>query len=73
MWDDHLIDSLPEGADLIAIDSEVMYEGTRYQTFAALRQSGHRFASRRAALALPDHTIRTHTAGRAPRSTRKPK
>ena len=24
MWDDHLIDSLPEGADLIAIDRDAL-------------------------------------------------
>jgi 3-isopropylmalate/(R)-2-methylmalate dehydratase large subunit len=42
IWDDHVIDTFPDRTCLIAVDRQMICEGTSYQAFESLRASNRR-------------------------------
>jgi 3-isopropylmalate/(R)-2-methylmalate dehydratase large subunit len=59
IWDDHLVDTQPDGTSLIYIDRHLVHEVTSPQAFEGLRMSGRKVRAPEKTLAVVDHNIPT--------------
>src|SRR5579883_856056 len=59
IWDDHVIDTGPDGPSLIYIDRHLVHEVTSPQAFEGLRMAGRKVRAPEKTLAVVDHNIQT--------------
>src|SRR3954470_6243640 len=59
IWDDHVVESHPDGACLIYIDRHLVHEVTSPQAFEGLRVAGRRVRHPERTLAVVDHNVPT--------------
>lgn len=59
IWNDHVIERMPDGTCLIAVDRQLIYEYTSRPAFQGLRNNGHRVRRPAASLAMADHSVPT--------------
>jgi 3-isopropylmalate/(R)-2-methylmalate dehydratase large subunit len=59
IWDDHVVSTLEDGRDLLAIDLHLVHEVTSPQAFTNLRLSGRKVRRPDATLAVADHNVPT--------------
>src|SRR5215813_1143563 len=59
IWDDHVVDTGPNGPSLIYIDRHLVHEVTSPQAFEGLRMSGRKVRAPEKTLAVVDHNIQT--------------
>jgi len=59
IWDDHLVDTQPDGTCLIYIDRHLVHEVTSPQAFEGLRMAGRKVHAPEKTLAVVDHNIPT--------------
>ena len=59
IWDDHVVESQPDGASLIYIDRHLVHEVTSPQAFEGLRLSSRRVRAPHKTLAVVDHNVPT--------------
>jgi 3-isopropylmalate/(R)-2-methylmalate dehydratase large subunit len=59
IWDDHLVDTQPDGTCLIYIDRHLVHEVTSPQAFEGLRITGRKVRAPEKTLAVVDHNIPT--------------
>ncbi|MDF0597637.1 3-isopropylmalate dehydratase large subunit [Psychromarinibacter halotolerans] len=59
IWDDHLIDTQPDGTSLIYVDRHLVHEVSSPQAFEALRLAGRTVRVPENTLAVADHNIPT--------------
>jgi len=59
IWDDHLIETAPDGASLIYIDRHIVHEVTSPQAFEGLRLSGRKVHAPDKTLLVVDHNVPT--------------
>jgi 3-isopropylmalate/(R)-2-methylmalate dehydratase large subunit len=59
IWNAHVIDKLADGTCLLAVDRELMYEGSSHPAFAAMRAAGRPVRRPASILAMPDHLVPT--------------
>jgi 3-isopropylmalate/(R)-2-methylmalate dehydratase large subunit len=59
IWDDHLVDTQPDGTSLIYIDRHLVHEVTSPQAFEGLRMTGRKVRAPQKTLAVVDHNIQT--------------
>jgi 3-isopropylmalate/(R)-2-methylmalate dehydratase large subunit len=63
IWDDHVVATLEDGRDLLAIDLHLVHEVTSPQAFTSLRLSGRTVRRPDATLAVADHNVPTEGRG----------
>ncbi len=63
LWDDHVVETRPDGTALVWIDRHLIHEVTSPQAFEGLRLAGRRVHRPDLTLAVPDHNVPT-TPGR---------
>jgi 3-isopropylmalate/(R)-2-methylmalate dehydratase large subunit len=61
IWDAHVIERQPDGTCLVAVDRQLIYEGTSPPAFQALRDQGRVVRRPTATLAMADHMVPTRT------------
>jgi len=61
IWDAHVIDRLPDGTCLLAVDRQMIYEASSAAAFTALRDAHRTVRRPTATLATVDHTIATRS------------
>jgi 3-isopropylmalate/(R)-2-methylmalate dehydratase large subunit len=61
IWDAHVIERQPDGTCLVAVDRQLIYEGTSPPAFQALREQGRVVRRPAATLAMADHMVPTRT------------
>ncbi len=59
IWDDHIVETAPDGTSLLYIDRHLIHEVTSPQAFEGLRKAGRRPRSPQKALAVVDHNVPT--------------
>ena len=59
IWDDHVVEALPDGTSLIYIDRHLVHEVTSPQAFEGLRAAGRRVRAPNKTLAVVDHNVPT--------------
>src|SRR5258708_11668950 len=59
IWDDHLVDTQPDGTALIYIDRHLVHEVTSPQAFEGLRMTGRKVRAPEKTLAVVDHNVPT--------------
>jgi 3-isopropylmalate/(R)-2-methylmalate dehydratase large subunit len=59
IWDDHVIETSPDGPSLIYIDRHLVHEVTSPQAFEGLRMAGRKVRAPEKTLAVVDHNIQT--------------
>jgi 3-isopropylmalate/(R)-2-methylmalate dehydratase large subunit len=59
IWDDHVVDSQPDGTSLLYIDRHLVHEVTSPQAFEGLRMSKRRVRAPEKTLAVVDHNVPT--------------
>ncbi len=59
IWDDHVVDTQPDGTCLLYIDRHLVHEVTSPQAFEGLRMTGRKVHSPEKTLAVVDHNIAT--------------
>lgn len=59
IWDDHLVDSQPDGTCLLYIDRHLVHEVTSPQAFEGLRMTGRKVRHPERTLAVVDHNVPT--------------
>ncbi|MBK1624738.1 3-isopropylmalate dehydratase large subunit [Afifella marina] len=59
IWDDHLVDSQPDGTCLLYIDRHLVHEVTSPQAFEGLRIAGRKVHAPDKTLAVVDHNVPT--------------
>src|SRR6202795_3451331 len=59
IWDDHLVDTQPDGTSLLYIDRHLVHEVTSPQAFEGLRMSGRKVRAPEKTLAVVDHNLQT--------------
>jgi 3-isopropylmalate/(R)-2-methylmalate dehydratase large subunit len=59
IWDDHLVESQPDGTCLLYIDRHLVHEVTSPQAFEGLRMTGRKVRAPHKTLAVVDHNIPT--------------
>ncbi|HLW90407.1 MAG TPA: 3-isopropylmalate dehydratase large subunit, partial [Roseiarcus sp.] len=59
IWDDHVIETGPDGPSLIYIDRHLVHEVTSPQAFEGLRMAGRKVRAPEKTLAVVDHNIQT--------------
>jgi 3-isopropylmalate/(R)-2-methylmalate dehydratase large subunit len=59
IWDDHLVDTQPDGTSLLYIDRHLVHEVTSPQAFEGLRMTGRKVHAPEKTLAVVDHNIQT--------------
>jgi 3-isopropylmalate/(R)-2-methylmalate dehydratase large subunit len=59
IWDDHVVETRPDGTALVFIDRHLIHEVTTPQAFTALREAGRRVRRPDLTLAVPDHNVPT--------------
>ena len=61
IWDDHVVETRPDGTSLLYIDRHIIHEVTTPQAFEGLRAAGRRVRRPDLVLAVPDHNVPTTT------------
>jgi 3-isopropylmalate dehydratase, large subunit len=59
IWDDHVVDTQPDGTCLIYIDRHLVHEVTSPQAFEGLRVAGRKVRAPQKTLAVVDHNVPT--------------
>ncbi|WP_025823868.1 3-isopropylmalate dehydratase large subunit [Asaia astilbis] len=59
IWDDHVVERLPDGTCILYIDRHLLHEVTSPQAFEGLRMSGRRLRRADATVAVVDHNVPT--------------
>jgi 3-isopropylmalate/(R)-2-methylmalate dehydratase large subunit len=59
IWDDHVVETMPDGTSLLYIDRHLVHEVTSPQAFEGLRVAGRRVRSPERTLAVVDHNVPT--------------
>ena len=59
IWDDHVVDTQPDGTCLLYIDRHLVHEVTSPQAFEGLRLSGRKVRAPQKTLAVVDHNVPT--------------
>jgi 3-isopropylmalate/(R)-2-methylmalate dehydratase large subunit len=59
IWDDHVVDTQPDGTSLLYIDRHLVHEVTSPQAFEGLRVAGRRVRHPEKTLAVVDHNVPT--------------
>ncbi len=59
IWNDHVVDTQPDGTCLLYIDRHLVHEVTSPQAFEGLRMSGRKVRAPEKTLAVVDHNIAT--------------
>jgi 3-isopropylmalate/(R)-2-methylmalate dehydratase large subunit len=59
IWDDHVVETGPDGPSLIYIDRHLVHEVTSPQAFEGLRMAGRKVRAPEKTLAVVDHNIQT--------------
>ena len=59
IWDDHVVETLPDGTAILYIDRHLVHEVTSPQAFEGLRAAGRRVRRPDATIAVPDHNVAT--------------
>ncbi len=59
IWDDHVVETRPDGTSLIYIDRHLVHEVTSPQAFAGLAREGRTVRRPDLTLAVPDHNLPT--------------
>ncbi len=59
IWDDHVVDTQPDGTCLLYIDRHLVHEVTSPQAFEGLRSAGRRVRQPQKTLAVVDHNVPT--------------
>jgi 3-isopropylmalate/(R)-2-methylmalate dehydratase large subunit len=59
IWDDHVVETLPDGTCLLYIDRHLVHEVTSPQAFEGLRTAGRKVRALDKTLAVVDHNIPT--------------
>src|SRR5215218_864563 len=59
IWDDHVVDTQPDGTCLIYIDRHLVHEVTSPQAFEGLRVAGRKVRQPEKTLAVVDHNVPT--------------
>src|SRR5581483_2867387 len=59
IWDDHVVDTQPDGTCLLYIDRHLVHEVTSPQAFEGLRMTGRKVRAPEKTLAVVDHNIAT--------------
>lgn len=59
LWDNHVVDELPDGNSLIYIDRHLLHEVSSPQAFSGLRQHRRPVWRSNANIAVPDHAVPT--------------
>ena len=59
IWDDHVVDTQPDGTCLLYIDRHLVHEVTSPQAFEGLRMSGRKVRAPEKTLAVVDHNVPT--------------
>ena len=59
IWDDHVVDTQPDGTCLLYIDRHLVHEVTSPQAFEGLRVAGRRVRQPEKTLAVVDHHVPT--------------
>ena len=59
IWDDHVVETTPDGTSLLYIDRHLVHEVTSPQAFEGLRASGRKVHSPQRTLAVVDHNVPT--------------
>jgi 3-isopropylmalate/(R)-2-methylmalate dehydratase large subunit len=59
IWDDHVVDTQPDGTSLLYIDRHLVHEVTSPQAFEGLRFSGRKVRAPEKTLAVVDHNVPT--------------
>jgi 3-isopropylmalate/(R)-2-methylmalate dehydratase large subunit len=59
IWDDHVVETKPDGTSILYIDRHLVHEVTSPQAFEGLRVAGREVRSPERTLAVVDHTVPT--------------
>ncbi|GGC78933.1 3-isopropylmalate dehydratase large subunit [Chelatococcus reniformis] len=59
IWDDHVVDTQPDGTSLLYIDRHLVHEVTSPQAFEGLRVAGRKVRAPAKTLAVVDHNVPT--------------
>jgi 3-isopropylmalate/(R)-2-methylmalate dehydratase large subunit len=59
IWDDHVVETQPDGTSLLYIDRHLVHEVTSPQAFEGLRVSGRKVRAPEKTLAVVDHNVPT--------------
>jgi 3-isopropylmalate/(R)-2-methylmalate dehydratase large subunit len=59
IWDDHVVETAPDGTSLLYIDRHLVHEVTSPQAFEGLRVAGRKVHSPQRTLAVVDHNVPT--------------
>src|SRR4030088_3270033 len=59
IWDDHVVETQPDGTSLLYIDRHLVHEVTSPQAFEGLRLSGRKVRAPEKTLAVVDHNVPT--------------
>ena len=59
IWDDHVVETQPDGASLLYIDRHLVHEVTSPQAFEGLRMTGRTVRAPQKTLAVVDHNVPT--------------
>jgi 3-isopropylmalate/(R)-2-methylmalate dehydratase large subunit len=59
IWDDHVVDSQPDGTCLLYVDRHLIHEVTSPQAFEGLRVAGRKVRAPEKTLAVVDHNVPT--------------
>jgi 3-isopropylmalate/(R)-2-methylmalate dehydratase large subunit len=59
IWDDHVVETKPDGTSLLYIDRHLVHEVTSPQAFEGLRVAGRKVRSPERTLAVVDHNVPT--------------
>jgi 3-isopropylmalate/(R)-2-methylmalate dehydratase large subunit len=59
IWDDHVVETQPDGTSLLYIDRHLVHEVTSPQAFEGLRVSGRKVRAPQKTLAVVDHNVPT--------------
>jgi 3-isopropylmalate/(R)-2-methylmalate dehydratase large subunit len=59
IWDDHVVETMPDGTSLLYIDRHLVHEVTSPQAFEGLRVAGRTVRSPERTLAVVDHNVPT--------------
>ena len=59
IWEQHVVDSIPDGPDVLYIDRHFIHEVTSPQAFAGLKSRGTKIFRPDRVFATPDHNVPT--------------
>ncbi|MFO1190371.1 MAG: 3-isopropylmalate dehydratase large subunit [Alphaproteobacteria bacterium] len=59
IWESHVIQTQPDGTDLVYIDRHIVHEVTSPQAFEGLRMAGRKVHRRESTLCVADHNVPT--------------